>query len=234
MEEDLLNLTQLAIDYYLAKDSAPSGKRIVGDKSPLHTDHVDEIFDFYPEARVIHIVRDGRDVAVSLMHHFWRLAKDKGGIFDLDPEELAKRDAYLEDSKSFLGSDNGIFSEVRLRQMAVRWSRRVSKASRDGSNLFGPNFFQIRYEDLLTDPEEALRSMFGLLGANDADDIVERCIEVNRFEKLAQRWMGDEDSESFCRKGVIGDWRNVFTERDRQVYEEIAGDTLQQMGYPLD
>ena len=110
----------------------------------------------------------------------------------------------------------------------------MSKASRDGSNLFGPNFFQIRYEDLLTDPEEALRSMFGLLGANDADDIVKRCIEVNRFEKLAQRSMGDEDSESFYRKGVIGDWRNVFTERDRQVYEEIAGDTLQQMGYPLD
>ena len=46
--------------------------------------------------------------------------------------------------------------------------------------------------------------------------------------------MGDEDGESFYRKGVIGDWRNVFTERDRQVYEEIAGDTLQQMGYPLD
>ena len=100
-EEDLLNLTQLAIDYYLAKDSAPSGKRIVGDKSPLHTDHVDEIFDFYPEARVIHIVRDGRDVAVSLMHHFWRLAKDKGGIFDLDPEELANVMPILKTQRAF-------------------------------------------------------------------------------------------------------------------------------------
>ena len=153
-EEDLFNLSRLAIDYFLAKDSAASGKRIVGDKSPLHTDHVDEIFDFYPEAKVIHILRDGRDVAISLMHHFWRLAKDKGGIFDLDPEELAKRDAYLEDAQSFLSSGNSIFSEARLRQMAVRWSRRVSKASRDGSTIFGPNFFELRYEQLLANPED--------------------------------------------------------------------------------
>ena len=234
LEEDLLNLTQLAIDYYLAKDSADSGKRIVGDKSPLHTDHVDEIFDFYPGAKVIHILRDGRDVAVSLMHHFWRLAKDKGGIFDLNLEELAKRDAYIEDPQSFLRSGNGIFSEELLRQMAVRWSRRVSKASRDGSTIFGPNFFQLRYEDLLANPEEALKSMFVFLGANDDDDVVKRCIEDNRFEKLAQRQQGDEDSGSFYRKGVIGDWRNVFTEHDRQIYKEIAGDTLQQMGYSLE
>ena len=64
-EEDLRNLTRLTIDYYLAKRSAESAKRIVGDKSPQHTEYVDEIFDFYPEAKVSHIFRDGRDVAVS-------------------------------------------------------------------------------------------------------------------------------------------------------------------------
>jgi hypothetical protein len=33
---------------------------------------------------------------------------------------------------------------------------------------------------------------------------------------------------------VAGDWRSVFTERDRQVYEEIAGDLLSDMGYDRD
>ena len=78
-----------------------------------------------------------------------------------------------------------------------------------------------------------MKSIFALLGANDDDAIVKRCIEENRFEKLAQRAAGDEDSESFFRKGVVGDWRGLFTERDRQVYEEIAGDVLLKMGYPL-
>lgn len=232
-EEDLRNMTRLVVDYFMDKNSAASGKRIVGDKSPLHTDHVDEIHGFYPEAKVIHILRDGRDVALSLMHHFWRLSKDQGGIFDLDPEELEKRDAYLADKEGFVESGNSIFTEERLRQMAVRWSRRVTKASRDGRR-FGPSFFQIRYEDLLAKPEENLKAMFELLGARSDDEVVRRCVERNRFEKLARRSAGQEDSASFFRKGVVGNWRSVFTERDREIYEEVAGETLREMEYSLD
>jgi len=233
-EEDLRNLMRLTVDYFMDKDSAASGKRIVGDKSPLHTDHVDEIHGLYPEAKAIHIYRDGRDVAVSLMHHFWRLSRDKGGIFDLEPEEIVKRDAYLEDPEGFLAAGNSIFTEERLRQMAVRWSRRVQKASRDGRKLFGEGFFQLGYEDLLDRPEENLKAMFDLLGARSDDATVSRCVEKNSFEKLARRKVGSEDSASFFRKGVVGDWRGVFTDRDRQVYEEIAGGTLREMGYSLD
>ena len=233
-EEDLRNLTRMAVDYFMDKDSSSSGKRIVGDKSPLHTDHVDEIHGLYPEAKVIHIYRDGRDVAVSLMHHFWRLARDRGGIFDLDPEELEKRDAYGEDPEGFLAAGNSIFTEERLRQMAVRWSRRVAKASRDGQKLLGPHFFQLGYEALLTEPEKNLKAMFELLGARSDDATVSRCVEKNRFEKLARRKAGSEDSASFFRKGVAGDWRGVFTDRDRKVYEGVAGGVLREMGYSLD
>lgn len=233
VEEDLRNITRLTIDYFMAKDAAGSGKRIVGDKSPLHTDHVDEIHAFYPDARVIHIYRDGRDVAVSLMHHFWRLSKDRGGIFELDPEELERRDAYQEDPEGFLAAGNSIFTEERLRQMAVRWSRRVAKASSDGSRLFDARFAQLRYEDLLAEPEKHLKALFELLGARSDDEVVRRCVEKNSFEKLARRSAGQEDSTSFFRKGVAGDWRNVFTEGDRRIYEEIAGETLAAMGYPV-
>jgi hypothetical protein len=242
MEEDLHNLTRLTIDYYLAKRSAESGKRIVGDKSPQHTEYVDEIFDFYPEAKVIHIFRDGRDVAVSLMHHFWNLSRDEGkemgiwgdrGIFDLEPEEIDKRDAYLGDPEAFLASGGSIFIEERLRQMAARWSRTVSKASREGSTLFGSSFFQLSYEDLLENPRENLEAILDFLNAQVNDSIVRQCVEENSFEMVAGRPKGREDGRSFFRKGVAGDWRRVFTERDRRVYEKIAGDALLEMGYSI-
>ncbi|MGB3632910.1 MAG: sulfotransferase domain-containing protein, partial [Rubrobacteraceae bacterium] len=155
----------------------------------------------------IHIIRDGRDVAVSLMNHFWRMAKDNGGIFELEPEELAKRDAYLADPAGFVDSGNSIFAEERLRQMAVRWSRRVTKASHDGRKLFGSAYQQLRYEDLLENPETHLKSLFGLLGAQTDDALVKYCVDQNRFEKLAKRSKGEEDAASFFRKGVAGDWR---------------------------
>jgi len=233
-EEDLRNITRLTIDYYLAKGSAASGKPIVGDKSPHHTDYVDEIYDFYPEAKIVHIYRDGRDVAVSLMHHFWRWASDrKGGVVELEPEELDKRDAYLENQDTFQASGDSIFIEERLRQMAVRWSRRVSKASRDGSTIFGSNFLQLSYEDLLERPEENLKAVFEFLDARADKAIVHQCIEENSFEKVAGRPRGQEDGKSFMRKGVAGDWRQVFTKRDRRIYEKVAKDTLLEMGYPL-
>ncbi len=231
-EEDLRNLIRLSIDYFLAKEVARTGKRIVGDKSPQHTGCLDEIHEIYPDARVIHIVRDGRDVAVSAMHHWWRLAKDQaGGVFELTPEELEIRDAYQKDPEGFLASGRSMFVEERLRHLARRWSYRVSKARRDGTTLFGEGYLEIRYEDLLRDTPDTLRRVFGLLNARRDDGVIERCIRAGSFERVSNRQRGEEDSHSFFRKGVAGDWRGVFTERDREIYEELAGDQLIEMGY---
>jgi Sulfotransferase family len=236
-DEDLPNLTRLSVDYFLSKEVARTGKKIVGDKSPQHTECLDEICEIYPDARIVHIVRDGRDVAISAMHHWWRLAKDQvGGVFELTPEELKIRDAYLQDREGFLASRRSIFTEERLRQLARRWSYRVDKAHRDGTTLYGDKYLEIRYEELLQDTPDTLRSVFQLLDASEDDRIIKYCIRANSFERVSSRQQGEEDSHSFFRKGVAGDWRSVFTERDREIYEEIAGDQLIKMGYggPLD
>ena len=231
-EEDLRNLTRLSVDYFLSKEVARTGKKIVGDKSPQHTECLDEIYEIYPDARVIHIVRDGRDVAVSATHHWWREAQDReAAVFELTPEELEIRDAYLQDREGFLSSGRSIFTEERLGQLARRWSYRVGKAHRDGTALYGDRYLEIRYEDLLQDTPNTLRRVFGLLGASEDARIIEYCIRASSFERVSSRQRGEEDSRSFFRKGVAGDWRSVFTERDRQIYEELAGDQLIRLGY---
>lgn len=83
-------------------------------------------------------------------------------------------------------------------------------------------------------PERHLQALFTLLGARTDDPTVERCVDQNRFEKLAKRSTGQEDAASFYRKGVAGDWRGVFTPRDREIYEGVAGEALRTLGYPLD
>ncbi len=231
-EDDYRNLMRLAVDYFLAKEVTRTGKRIVGDKSPQHTECLDEIHEIYPDARIIHIVRDGRDVAVSAMNHWWRLAKDReDGVFELMPEELEIRDAYLEDRKAFAAAGRSIFTEERLQQLAHRWNYRVGKARKDGRNLYGGGYVEIRYEDLLRKPAENLFLIFGALQARRGDQIIERCIKAGSFERLSNRAQGEEDADSFYRKGIAGDWKSVFTERDREIYESIAGEQLAAMGY---
>ncbi|MGH3087696.1 MAG: sulfotransferase [Rubrobacteraceae bacterium] len=231
-EEDLRDLARLSVDHFLSKEVVRTGKRIVGDKSPQHTENLDEIHEIYPDARILHIVRDGRDVAVSAMHHWWRLAQDRPeGIFELTPEELEIRDAYLEDREGFLASGRSIFTEERLSQLARRWSRRVGKARRDGAALYGGNYLELRYEDLLREPANTLREALKLLGARSGEEVIKRCVRVSSFERASSRAQGKEDPSSFFRKGIAGDWRNVFTERDREIYRKFAGKQLSEHGY---
>jgi hypothetical protein len=64
---------------------------------------------------------------------------------------------------------------------------------------------------------------------------VRRCVENASFENLSGgRQRGEEDHSSFFRKGIAGDWRNVFTEKDKRVYKEAVGDLIVKLGYEKD
>ena len=63
-DEHLRGLTRAAIHHFLGLKGARSKKWIVGDKTPFLGDEIlTEIGAIDPEAKVIHIIRDGRDVA---------------------------------------------------------------------------------------------------------------------------------------------------------------------------
>lgn len=51
--------------------AAARGKVMWGDKTPRYIVHLDVINDLFPDARFVHIVRDGRDVARSLVSMWW-------------------------------------------------------------------------------------------------------------------------------------------------------------------
>ena len=111
----------------------------------------------------------------------------------------------------------------------------MSRAVEDGPTLLGTNYCEVRYEDLVEKPEVAVRRLLEFLGAEAGEETVRRCVGSASFEKLAKgRKRGQEDPSSFFRKGVVGDWRNVFTERDKYVFKEEAGDLLIKLGYEED
>ena len=59
-----------------------------------------------------------------------------------------------------------------------------------------------------------------------------RCVETAAFEALSDRKWGSEDYElgwKKQRKGVAGDWKNIFTERDKAIYKEVAGNLLMRL-----
>jgi hypothetical protein len=235
-ERHLANLTSLATSYFLNERLAKSGKRMVGDKTPFTgAEVVAEIKEMRPDAKLIHIIRDGRDVTVSSIHHVWNHAFQEGGIHELTPDEFEKREAYRADPQGFLESGQSIFAGKQLHSTAKNWAEMVGRAMQDGPELFGENYVEVRYEDLLENPEGEMQHVLRFLGADPNLYVVRRCLEVSSFERRTKgRERGQEDSTAFLRKGIAGDWKNVFTEEDKEVFKEAAGEMLVKLGYEKD
>lgn len=230
-EEDLKGMMRSFIGYTVEKALDKSGKSIAVDRTPHYVSYLDEIHALYPNTKVVHIIRDGRDSAISNLHAVWNTARDRGGPVDLDPEEIKRRDAYQEDLQSFLREGNSIFTEQRINSMAKRWARTIRKGRDDGHGLFGENYLELRYESLLDDTVTELEKLFGFLGASKDRETLERIAEENSFKRWSGRKPGEEESGSFFRKGVSGDWKGVFNERDRRVFEHHTGGLLEELGY---
>jgi hypothetical protein len=137
----------------------------------------------------------------------------------------------------FSASQDGIFREERLRDWAEGWRTRVGRAVKGGPALFETSYVEVRYEDLLERAEEEAERLFRFLGADASAEVVNRCVEAASFEKGSGRQRGQDDyplRHGKYRKGIAGDWKNVFTERDREIFKEAAGDLLIELGYEKD
>lgn len=227
-EEHLKALTRLCVRHFMEGRLEGTGARFVGDKTPYRSSEVvGEIASVLPGAKVIHIVRDGRDAAVSFVHHSWNYPTSEGGVYDLTPEEFSIRDAYR--SGTLEGS---LFTRDRLATLAREWAKETTGASEAGRKLPEGDYLEVRYEDLLEAPPDVTKKLLDFLGADSGEDHVKSCLEKTAFQTGAEgRKPGEEDSSSRFRKGIKGDWKNVFTPEDLRTFDEISGEALDRFGY---
>ena len=83
---------------------------------------------------------------------------------------------------------------------------------------------------------------YGDVGAYNPASLIptpnmDRLREISRkysFENVAKRRTGQENTRSFLRKGVAGDWKEKFTPEARRVFARHAGEELILAGYEED
>lgn len=164
--------------------------------------------EIYPDALVIHIVRDPRDVAVSAMHHSYRNFKAKGEYNWLtnfiDSEEGEGPVKLIE---------KGIASDY-FEDHAKSWSTIVSAFHDIGLQEYGDNYSYVRYEDMLENPRMEIKNIFESIGLEYTDDVLEMIVKNTSFKSLSQgRTSGQQDKSSFFRKGMSGDWKNYLSDK---------------------
>lgn len=123
---------------------ARQGKPLAGEKTPDYVRRLPLLHALFPESRFLHIIRDGRDVALSTLE--WA-REDKGpGRFELWQEEP-------------------------MAVCALWWRWLVSTGQRDGGSL-GGTYREVCYDELVARPEQTLRDIAGFLDLADAPEML--------------------------------------------------------------
>ena len=219
-----------AADFIMERDAAKEGKRIVGDKSPSSTIHGQAVRDLhavYPDAILIYIVRDGRDVLIS--ERFRNLVEESKFLKAEDKriiEELRR------DQTQFTNGTRSIFTEDVIRRVAGGWVKNLQETEEEGRRLFGEQYCSLRYEDLLAHPFNEMQRLWKFLGVQ-ADLSLEKGIVDEMFSNPDEEWQAkrSEDIASFLPKGQAGNWQRLFTSRDKVIFKEVAGELLVKWKY---
>jgi hypothetical protein len=218
----------------MERDAAREGKMIVGDKSPSSTIHgqaVRDMYAVYPDAKLIYIVRDGRDVLVSerfrnfVEESRFLTAEDKRIVTDL-----------MVDSAPFTDGSRSIFTETFIRRVAKGWVLNLKETEDEGRRLFGKNYFDLRYEDLLTQPFDEMSKFWKFLGVKKIQKSLDKTLRNEMSSNPDEEWQSkrNEGIASFLSKGQAGNWTRLFTEKDRSVFKEVAGKMLVKWKYEKD
>lgn len=182
--------------------------RFVGDKTPLHVMHMHTLRTAFPTAKFIHIVRDGRDAAISITRHSDRM---------LNRITLPGQPLFYQ----------------CIKEAAERWHGSI-QAALQFQQQFPHQYHQVRYFELKQAPKEAMEGILSFLGASQDDEMIAQIYKANTFEALSGgRKAGQENISSFYRKGIVGDWKNHFDNKSLEIFNQIAQTSLEAMGYPV-
>jgi hypothetical protein len=220
-----------AADFILEREARRERKSIVGDKSPnslVDGESVHLMYKVYPDARLIYIVRDGRDTAIS---HRFQAFIDFPQL--LSKEDLQIRDDFARHAEPYLHGERSIFTAEAIQRAAEGWVKNVTETDQVGQNLYGEHYLSLRYEDLLERPWEEMCRVWDFLGASQPTSELRSALNAEMGQNPDADWQQQKavDIAQPLQKGRHGSWREIFTLRDRQTFQQIAGQTLQTWGY---
>jgi FkbM family methyltransferase len=184
--------------------AAKQGKERWGEKTPKNVQRIQYIFDNFPDAWFVHLIRDGRDTICSLRTH---------------PRYVQKNGEWVE---------SGIRHPIR--QCIMRWVNDVSAGIAFRNH---ERYIELRYEDLVASPEKIMRELLTKIGEPwdaKALDFHEQKTSSCDYRKFPQ----NREATKPISRGSVGKWQQELSPAEIQQVKQIAGPLLIKTGYCRD
>jgi hypothetical protein len=183
------------------------GKSRWGDKTPTYGTEIDRIATLLPEARILHIIRDGRDVMVSVRKLWFR----PGDTVEACAEDWVRR---LDRTRA-IGHRLAHYLEVRYEALIT---------APDATLRTICDFVDLEFEPRLLRYHERAGSR---LDEHEARYTSDGCLVISKAERRHnQRFVMEPP-----RPDRIGRWRQEATAEELRRFEAVAGDWLDRLGY---
>jgi LPS sulfotransferase NodH len=171
------------------------GKARFVNKHPRNSVRIDYLRRVFPDARFIHVVRDGRAVVSSIVTQIRSRARREqqpmGGFCRPPGWRALLRDDLVE-------------------QTALQWQA-IVRYLRERSAALGPDYCEVRYEELCARPREVYRGLFEFAGLAAGEA---------QLAGVSDRRLERSDG-----------WRERLSAREIDTVEKTAGDLLTELGY---
>jgi hypothetical protein len=184
------------------------GKTRYGDKTPGYVQEMPRIQRVLPEARFVHIIRDGRDVSLSHLRMNW------------GPETYAEsarlwRNRIRKARKQAPKIDH--YMEIRFEDLV---------ADTEGVLRRVCDFIELDFDSVMLDYHERAEAR-----------LAEKARELPRTNRPPQPAEARLESHKLAkeppRSDRVGMWRERMTPEEVAEYEAVAGDMLVELGYEL-
>lgn len=187
--------------------AARYGKPRWGDKTPIYCRHMNAIRRVLPEARFVHIIRDGRDAALSLRRMWFSPG------WDIETQASYWRDCVRAARRAGLGRDD--YMEVRYEELVLNTRAVLERVCAHASLTFEEamsNYYQRAPERLKEHKGRTLADGQPFL------------TQEQRFQ---QQRRTTEPPDAMC----VFAWKRDMDPEERKRFQVVAGDLLKELGY---
>ena len=179
-------------------------KEYAGEKTPDYVHYLSLLHTLFPQAKVVHVIRDGRDVTLALLDwaHDSRTGQFRG------PARYP------------------VWHTSPIATAALWWSWLVESGRRDAAAL-GSSYSELRYEALVANPEKTLRELVDFLELPFDEQML--AYHLPREPRPDDPRPGE--SAWLPVTASIRDWRTQMAPHDVEVVEALVGPLLTDLGY---